>query len=83
MPLNSGEMLKIAHNEEQYRYCANGGRKLREEFDSNNTKKNGATVKQSVNNPEVTRLLNEKYPDLSAFEVYPDFVELEDVLDSS
>lgn len=48
--------------------------RLREKVDSSNAGKNGSTVKQSVDNPEVNRILNEKYPDLSAFEVYPDFV---------
>ncbi|MCK5601479.1 hypothetical protein KAR91_06415, partial [Candidatus Pacearchaeota archaeon] len=47
---------------------------LRSKIESKIADKNGSTVKQSVDNPEVERILNEKYPNLSAFEVYPDFV---------
>ncbi len=48
--------------------------KLRKNVDAKTAEKNGGTVKQSVENPEINKILADKYPDLSAFEVYPDFI---------
>lgn len=47
---------------------------LQSAIDASNTNKKGAAVRRSVDNPEVQSILNRNYPDLSAFEVYPDFV---------
>jgi hypothetical protein len=48
--------------------------RLRKKIDKKTGGKNGGTVKQSVDNPKVNEIIAEKYPDLSAFEVYPDFI---------
>ncbi len=47
--------------------------KLQEDIDKENSKKD-SRAKQNVENPEVDKILNEKYPNLNAFEAYPDFV---------
>jgi hypothetical protein len=48
--------------------------RLRKKIDKKAGGKNGGTVKQSVDNPKVNEIIAERYPDLSAFEVYPDFI---------
>jgi hypothetical protein len=48
--------------------------RLRKKVDAKAGGKNGGTVKQSVDNPKVNEIIAQRYPDLSAFEVYPDFI---------
>jgi hypothetical protein len=48
--------------------------RLRKKVDKKAGGKNGGTVKQSVDNPKVNEIIAQRYPDLSAFEVYPDFI---------
>ena len=47
--------------------------KLQEEIDKEDSQKD-SRAKQNVDNPEVDKIINERYPNLSAFEAYPDFV---------
>jgi len=47
--------------------------KLQDELDKEQQKKD-SQVKKNVDNPEVSKLINEKYPGLYEFEAYPDFV---------
>ncbi len=47
--------------------------KLKEEIDKEEAKKDSRT-KQNVDNPEIDKILSEKYPGLYEFKAYPDFV---------
>lgn len=47
--------------------------KLQNELDKEQEKE-GSQVKKNVDNPEINKLINEKYPALNEFEAYPDFV---------
>lgn len=48
--------------------------KLDQEIQEQEQGKDGALVRQNVENPQVDAVIAEKYPNLSAFEAYPDFV---------
>ncbi len=48
--------------------------KLDEEIRRQEQSQNGSQVRQSVENPQIDAIVAEKYPNLSAFEAYPDFV---------
>ena len=48
--------------------------KLDEEIQQQEQGKDGSQVRQNVENPQVDAIIAEKYPNLSAFEAYPDFV---------
>lgn len=47
--------------------------KLKEEIDKEDSKKD-SRAKQNVDNPEIEKILTEKYPGLYEFKAYPDFV---------
>jgi hypothetical protein len=47
--------------------------KLQNELDKEQEKED-SQVKKNIHNPEVNKLINEKYPGLNEFEAYPDFV---------
>ncbi|MFH1718366.1 MAG: hypothetical protein ABIF19_13515 [Planctomycetota bacterium] len=47
--------------------------KIQEDIDKEQKKKD-SRAKQNVENPEVDKILSEKYPNLYAFQAYPDFV---------
>jgi len=48
-------------------------RKLQDELNKEQQKKD-SQVKKNVDNPEINRLINERYPGLYQFEAYPDFI---------
>ncbi|MBN2271007.1 MAG: hypothetical protein JXN61_10355 [Sedimentisphaerales bacterium] len=48
--------------------------KLDEEIQQQEHGKDGAQVRQNIENPQVDAIIAERYPNLSAFEAYPDFV---------
>ena len=48
--------------------------KLDEEIQQQEQGKDGSQVKQNIENPQVDAIIAEKYPNLNAFEAYPDFV---------
>ncbi len=48
--------------------------KLNEEIQEQEQGKDGAGVKENIENPQVDAIVAEKYPNLDAFEAYPDFV---------
>jgi len=47
--------------------------RMQEEIDKEQKKKD-SRAKQNVENPEIEKILSEKYPNLYAFQAYPDFV---------
>ena len=52
---------------------ANEIRKLKDEIDKEDTK-DDSPLKDNVDNPEIQKLIQEKYSNLFAFKAYPDFV---------
>jgi hypothetical protein len=48
-------------------------KKLQNELDKEQEKE-GSQVKKNVDNPQINKLINDKYPGLYEFEAYPDFV---------
>jgi len=48
--------------------------KLDQEIQEQEQGKDGARMKQNIENPEIDAIVAEKYPNLNAFEAYPDFV---------
>ncbi|MHC4740437.1 MAG: COG3014 family protein [Planctomycetota bacterium] len=47
---------------------------LEEKISEQEQTKDGAQIRQNVDNPEIDEIIAQKYPNLDAFEAYPDFV---------
>ncbi len=80
MTQNNMEMARVEFNralDRQRRAKGNFNKEikdLRSSIDSRSRASNDVAIRQSVDNPEVNQILSDKYPDLSSFEVYPDFI---------
>jgi hypothetical protein len=79
MALGDRELARIEFNralERQRRAMENFAAeiaKLKKEIDKEDAKEN-STVKDNVDNPEIQKLIQERYPTLFDFKAYPDFV---------